>query len=234
MTQGIPTAAAVIVGGGSGCRFGGDKLTGLIAGKPLIAHTLAAFEAAEQIAAIVLVVPEGREEQFRSIARDAGISKLTAVVSGGTHRHESVMNGLKALDPGIDFAAIHDAARPLITPCLIARTLEAAAREGAAAVAAPVTDTLQGIDASGYVTATIDRSSLRAMQTPQVFRVREIIALMDSTEGIPTDEVSVAMAAGRKVVLVEHAAPNLKVTWPQDVVMVEALLLARAKDGIGS
>jgi len=71
------------------------------------------------------------------------------------------------------------------------------------------------------------------MQTPQVFLVREIIALMDSTEGIPTDEVSVAMAAGRKVVLVEHAAPNLKVTWPQDVVMAEALLLARAKDGSG-
>jgi 2-C-methyl-D-erythritol 4-phosphate cytidylyltransferase len=229
MTQGIPTAAAVIVGGGSGSRFGGDKLTGLLAGKPLLAHTLAAFESAPRISVIILVTPAGREEEFRAIARDAGISKLCAVVTGGTHRHESVLNGLKALPAGIDLVAIHDAARPLITPDLIGRTLEAAVREGAAAVAAPVTDTLHRIDASGHAAGTVDRSSLRGMQTPQVFRVQELIALIGSTDGIPTDEVSVAMAAGKKVFLVEHSEPNLKVTWPQDVVMAEALLLARTK-----
>jgi 2-C-methyl-D-erythritol 4-phosphate cytidylyltransferase len=234
MTQGIPTAAAVIVGGGSGSRFGGDKLTGLLAGKPLIAHTLAAFESSPRISAIVLVVPSGREEEFRSIARGVGIAKLHAVVAGGTHRHDSVLNGLKALPDGIDFAAIHDAARPLITPALIGRSLEAAVREGAAAVAAPVTDTLHRIDGAGHAAGTADRSSLRAMQTPQVFRVREIINLFDSAEGVPTDEVSVAMAGGGKVFLVEHSEPNLKVTWPQDVVMAEALLLARAKEGSGS
>jgi 2-C-methyl-D-erythritol 4-phosphate cytidylyltransferase len=229
MTQGIPTAAAVIVGGGSGSRFGGDKLTESLAGKPLLAHALAAFESASRISVIVLVTPAGREEEFRSIARDAGISKLCAVVTGGTHRHQSVLNGLKALPANIDFAAIHDAARPLITPSLIGRTLEAAVREGAAAVAAPVTDTLHRIDASGHAAGTVDRSSLRGMQTPQVFRVQELIALIGSTDGIPTDEVSVAMAAGKKVFLVEHSEPNLKVTWPQDVVMAEALLLARTK-----
>jgi 2-C-methyl-D-erythritol 4-phosphate cytidylyltransferase len=234
MTQGISTAAAVIVGGGFGTRFGGDKLTGLIAGKPLIAHTLLAFEASTGISAIVLVVPAGREEEFRSIAQDAGISKLTAVVSGGSHRHESVLNGLRALPAGIDFAAIHDAARPLITPELIARTLEAVSRGGAAAVAAPVTDTLHRIDSSGHAAGTVDRSSLRAMQTPQVFRVQEIVSIFDSAEGIPTDEVSVAMAAGMKVALIEHSEPNLKVTWPQDVIMAEALLLARTKEGLGS
>jgi len=180
MTQGIPTAAAVIVGGGSGSRFGGDKLTRLLAGKPLLAHTLASFEAAPRISEIVLVIPAGREEEFRAIARDAGISKLSAVVTGGRHRHESVLNGLNALPAGIDFVAIHDAARPLITPALIERTLEAADHEGAAAVAAPVTDTLHRIDASGHAAGTVDRSSLRAMQTPQVFRVQELIGLMDS------------------------------------------------------
>jgi len=233
MTQGIPTAAAVIVGGGSGNRFGGDKLTELIAGRPLIAHTLLAFEASAGISAIVLVVPAGREEEFRSISLKAGISKLTAVVSGGAHRHESVLNGLKALPGGIDFAAIHDAARPLITPDLISRTLEAAAREGAAAVAAPVTDTLHRIDSTGHAAGTIDRSSLRAMQTPQVFGVQEIISIFSSAAGIPTDEVSVAMASGKKVFLVEHSQPNLKVTWPQDVIMAEALILARAKESRG-
>lgn len=183
MNQGIPTAAAVIVGGGSGSRFGGDKLTEVLAGKPLIAHTLLAFEASSRISTIILVVPAGREEEFRAIVRDAGISKLGAVVTGGMHRHESVLNGLKALPPGIDFAAVHDAARPLITPGLISRCLEAACREGAAALAAPVTDTLHRIDHSGHAAGTLDRSSLRAMQTPQVFRVQELIALMDSAGG---------------------------------------------------
>jgi 2-C-methyl-D-erythritol 4-phosphate cytidylyltransferase len=229
MTQGIPVAAAVIVGGGSGNRFGGDKLTGLLAGKPLVAHTLTAFEATPRISSIVLVVPVGREEEFLAIAREAGISKLASVVGGGAHRHESVLKGLKALPPGIDFAAIHDAARPLITPALITRSLEFAALEGAAAVAAPVTDTLHRVDDSGHAAGTVDRSSLRAMQTPQVFRVGEIMELFDSAEGIPTDEVSVVMAAGKKVFLVEHSEPNLKVTWPQDVIMAEALIHARSK-----
>lgn len=234
MKQGIPTAAAVIVGGGSGTRFGGDKLTEVLAGKPLIAHTLAAFEASGGISSIVLVVPAGREEEFRVIARDAGITKMSGVITGGGHRHESVQNGLKALSPGIDFAAIHDAARPLITPELITRALETAFRDGASAVAAPVTDTLHRIDHSGHAAGMVERSSLRAMQTPQIFRVHEIMELFDAVEGIPTDEVSVAMAAGKKVFLVEHSEPNLKVTWPQDVVMAEALLLARAKEDSGS
>jgi 2-C-methyl-D-erythritol 4-phosphate cytidylyltransferase len=234
MTQGIPTAAAVIVGGGSGSRFGGDKLTVLIAGKPLIAHTLLAFQATAGISAIFLVIPTGREGEFSAIARDAGISKLAATVSGGDHRHESVLKGLKSLPPGIDFAAIHDAARPLITPDLIARTLDVAFREGAAAVASPVTDTLHSIDASGHAAGTVDRSLLRAMQTPQVFHVKELMGLFGFSEEIPTDEVTVAMASGKKVFLVENSEPNLKVTWPQDVVMAEALLLARAKEGHGS
>jgi len=217
----------VVVGGGFGTRFGGEKLTGHLAGKPLVAHTLSAFEATEHISEIILVVPAGREEEFRAIARNFGVSKLTTVVPGGLHRHDSVLRGLKVLASGIDLVAIHDAARPLITPDLITRSLEAAAREGAAAVAAAVTDTLHRIDESGFAAGTVDRSSLRAMQTPQVFRVQEIMALFDAPEGIPTDEVSVAMAAGKKVFLVEHSEPNIKVTWPQDVMMAEAILLAR-------
>lgn len=229
MSQGNLPAAAVIVGGGSGSRFGGDKLTELLAGKPLIAHTLAAFQASEEITAIVLVVPAGREEEFRDIARDAGISKLHAVISGGTHRHESVRRGLEAVPEGIAYAAIHDAARPLVTPALIGRVVHAALEHGAAAVAAPVTDTLHRVDGEGNASGTVDRSALRAMQTPQVFRTGEILKLLSEIPGTPTDEVSVAMAAGMKVCLIEHSDPNPKVTWPQDVVMAEALLHARSK-----
>lgn len=223
----LPASAAVIVGGGSGNRFGGDKLTVSLAGKPLIAHTLSSFEGTAAVSAIVLVVPPGREEEFRTIASIEGISKLTSVIPGGGHRHESVRRGLEALPSGVELVAIHDAARPLITSDLITRCLEVAAKEGASALAAPVTDTLHRIDASGCVAGSVDRSSLRAMQTPQVFCAAEIRDLLASVSGKPTDEVSVAMAAGKKVSLVEHHEPNLKVTWPQDVVMAEALLRVR-------
>jgi 2-C-methyl-D-erythritol 4-phosphate cytidylyltransferase len=229
MTQGIPTAAAVIVGGGSGNRFGGDKLTVSLAGKPLIAHTLSAFEGTAAVSAIVLVVPPGREEEFRTIARDEGISKLTSVIPGGDHRHESVRRGLEALPPEVELVAIHDAARPLITPDLITRCLEMAAQEGASALAVPVTDTLHRIDASGCAAGTVDRTTLRAMQTPQVFCAAEIRDLLTAVSGNPTDEVSVAVAAGKKVSLVDHHEPNLKVTWPHDVVMAEALLRGRER-----
>ena len=227
----MPSFGAVIVGGGSGNRFGGDKLAVPVAGKPLVAWTLLAFEQTPSISSIVLVVPGGREGEFRAIAEGEGISKLTAVLSGGAHRHESVARGLRMLPEGTDFAVIHDAARPLITPPLISRCLEVAAREGAAALSAPVSDTLQQADPEGWAARTVDRSAFRAMQTPQVFRVDEIRDLLSASPGNPTDEVSVALAAGRRIPLVENLEPNIKVTWPQDVIMAEALLLKRAKTG---
>jgi 2-C-methyl-D-erythritol 4-phosphate cytidylyltransferase len=96
-------------------------------------------------------------------------------------------------------------------------------------LAVPVTDTLHRIDASGCAAGTVDRTTLRAMQTPQVFCAAEIRDLLTAVSGNPTDEVSVAVAAGKKVSLVDHHEPNLKVTWPYDVVMAEALLRGRER-----
>jgi len=224
----IPKSAAIIVGGGSGSRFGGDKLAVPVAGKPLIAWTLRAFEETAAISSIVLVVPEGREQEFRAIAAADGISKLSAILPGGGYRHESVIRGLQSLPDDVSLAVIHDAARPMITPDLITRTLGVAASEGAAALASPVTDTLHQVDAEGCAALTVDRVSLRAMQTPQVFRSAEIRKLLETTaQDNPTDEVSVVVAAGLKVALVENLSPNPKVTWPHDVAVVEALLRLR-------
>ena len=223
------TASAVIVGGGLGSRFGGDKLTLSVAGQPVLAWTLSAFERTPGISSIVMVSPSGREEEFSSIAREAGISKLHAVVTGGASRHESVIRGLQALPEGTFLAAIHDAARPLVSPELITRCLEKALEEGGAAAAAPVTDTLHLAGPGGYAAKTIDREGLWAMQTPQVFRAGPLLALLEGLSGNnPTDEVSAALAAGWSIPLVPSHAPNPKVTWESDLAVVAAFLEARS------
>lgn len=220
--------AAVIVGGGTGSRFGGDKLAVTIAGRPVLAWTLKAFEETPLISSIVVVAPVGREEEFRNIAREAGISKLIAVVTGGSHRKESVLNGLRALPESSVLVAIHDAARPLVTPHLITGCLETANAAGAASAAVPVSDTLHQADQEGCASKTIDRSGLWAMQTPQVFPAAPLMQLLEEQHlGNPTDEVSVALAAGWRIPFVENREPNIKITWPSDLAVAEALLRSR-------
>jgi 2-C-methyl-D-erythritol 4-phosphate cytidylyltransferase len=224
----LPESAAVIVGGGSGNRFGGDKLAVMVAGRPVLAWTLRALQETPAISRIVLVAPAGREEEFESIAKHEGISKLTAVVTGGSHRKESVLHGLRALPASTELVAIHDAARPLATSELITRCLEAARDAGASSAAVPVSDTLHQADQEGYAAKTIDRSGVWAMQTPQVFRAAALTQLLEEQHfGKPTDEVSVALAAGWRVPFVENREPNLKITWPADLAVAEALLRSR-------
>ena len=195
-TQSLPVSAAVIVGGGSGSRFGGDKLTIQMAARPLLAWSLKAFQETEAISMIVVVAPAGSEERFQQIAADARITKLIAVVSGGSQRHESVSRGLAALPPSVELVAIHDAARPLVSPELIIRCLEIAGGSGASAAAVPVTDTLHLADRENCAARTVDRTGLWAMQTPQVFRAAPLKELLLSVDaGNPTDEVSVVLAA---------------------------------------
>lgn len=223
--QSLPVSAAVIVGGGSGSRFGGDKLTIPMAGKPLLAWSLKAFQETEAISMIVVVAPAGSEERFQQIATDARITKFIAVVSGGSQRHESVSRGLTALPPSVELVVIHDAARPLVSPELITRCLEVAGGSGASAAAVPVTDTLHLADREKCAARTVDRTGLWAMQTPQVFRAAPLKELLLSVDaGNPTDEVSVVLAAGWRVPFVENLQPNPKITWPEDFSVAEALL----------
>ncbi|MCX8492957.1 MAG: 2-C-methyl-D-erythritol 4-phosphate cytidylyltransferase [Chthoniobacterales bacterium] len=227
----LPVSAAILVAGGSGSRFGGDKLSVLLEGKPLFVWSLIAFEQNPFISSIVLVTSEARKEEFRAIAQAEGISKLVAVVNGGSHRNESVIKGLHALHAlpnSADLVAIHDAARPLVTADLITRCLEVAAEMGASSAAAPVSDTLHQADQEGCAVRTVDRTGLWGMQTPQVFRMAPLIELL-KTPGIgkPTDEVSMALAAGWRIPFVENLEPNIKVTWPADLALTEAVLRYR-------
>jgi 2-C-methyl-D-erythritol 4-phosphate cytidylyltransferase len=232
----MPASAALIVAAGSSLRFGQDKVVAIVQGAPLISYSLKAFAQAPSIEAIILVVPPGREEEFSKIVQAMNLPALAAitqVVSGGNSRHQSVQRGVAALPASIRFVAIHDGARPLITPELIEKSLHAAYHHGAAALALPVTDTLHRADSDGNAEETIDRKHLWAMQTPQVFRVVDLINGLTITgrqyetgfeKRSPTDEVSALLQRGVNVHLVENQEPNLKVTYPGDLALVAAYL----------
>ena len=156
----------------------------------------------------------------------AGCARVAGIVPGGAERQESVFQGLRAAPPA-ELVAVHDGARPLISSSLIARCVEAAREHGAAAPALPVVDTLKRLDAEGRMRETVDRRSLVAIQTPQVFR-RELLleaheaAARDRFTG--TDDASLVERLGHPVFPVPSDLRNLKITTPEDLSLAEALL----------
>ena len=218
---------AIIVAGGSSRRMGFDKTFALVAGKPIVAHSVAAFEAAECVDAIVVVGRADCLPQLRSALN--GYGKLREIVPGGVHRQDSVAEGLQAA-AAAEFVAVHDAARPLVEPVAIGQVYEAARAHRAAALAAPVADTLKRADADHVVCGSVDREKLYAMQTPQIF-ARELLERAYrcvAEHGLAiTDEVSAVEALGAEVVLVPNAAPNFKITYPADLALAELVLAGR-------
>ncbi|MFZ4116068.1 MAG: 2-C-methyl-D-erythritol 4-phosphate cytidylyltransferase [Chthoniobacterales bacterium] len=234
-----PITAALIVAAGSSTRFGSDKLMATIHGKPLITYSLRAFSETPFISSIMLVVPPGREAEFRKIVDSLKIPHLTAmthIISGGKTRYASVQNGLqalRALSASTQFVAIHDAARPLITRAQIESVCRAAYKEGAAALALPVVETLHRADVDGYAQETVDRQGLWSMQTPQVFSAIDLVSYfalkkinnkIDVEKKLYTDEVSAFLQQGVKVRLIENREPNIKVTYPADLNVVQNYL----------
>lgn len=215
----MPTLSAVIVAAGSSRRMGFDKLTAPLGGRPLLWHSLRAFEACAHTQEIILVCAEQRVEEFRALSQ--GIPKIRAVVPGGKERIDSVRAGVHVLGHS-DFVAVHDGARPLITPAAIARCFAAAEEWGAAACAERVTDTLHRTDEEGFARETVPRDNLWRMQTPQIVRHDLLTELLSSN--VPaTDEISLVIRSGRPARMVENPSPNPKVTYPADLELVEIL-----------
>jgi len=160
---------AIIVAAGSSNRMGFDKLFALLGDKPVIAHTLDAFEQAECVDEIILVGRDDRVAELQELVRRTESKKVRHVASGGVHRQDSVRVGLELLAPAARYVAVHDAARPLITAEQIGQVFEASRLHGAAALAEPITDTLKRGDENGFVCGGVNRAGLYAMQTPQIF-----------------------------------------------------------------
>lgn len=220
------TVGAVIAAAGSSSRMGGrDKLAEPLDGIPVILRTLAAVEAVPEIREIVVVTREDRVEEYRRLLGQC--SRLRAVVPGGSTRQESVRNGVRALSPDCTLAAIHDGARPLVTPEVFARCIEAARSCGVATAAVPVKDTIKLADEAGRVLDTPDRSRLWAVQTPQIFDRERYLRAEEEAErrGLScTDDCQLFEAMGWEVQLVMGDYRNLKLTTPEDFLAAGAYL----------
>jgi 2-C-methyl-D-erythritol 4-phosphate cytidylyltransferase len=225
-------ATALIAAGGAGARLGDDVPKALVplAGRPLLCWTLAAVAAAEAIEQAVVSAPAGAEADVeRAIAAVEGLE--VSVVTGGSSRSRSVANALAAAPAGSEqIVVVHDAARPLVTAGLIDRCIERLQSwhcDGVIA-AARSTDTVKEADAGGRVLATLERSNLWAVQTPQVFRADVLRAAMASAElDRAYDDAQLVEAAGGDVRIVEAPRDNLKVTTPFDLRIAEVILSAR-------
>ena len=207
---------------------GADKLFTEVAGQPLLAHAIAPFQECASIERIVLVMASLNLKRGRDLVERYGFTKATALVKGGERRQDSVRLGLEALG-GCDYVAVHDGARPLVTPGLIARGLEAARETGAAAPAIPIADTVKEAGPNGIVLRTLDRSRLWAVQTPQVFRYDLLLRAHREITADVTDDAAMVEALGEPVRLFEGSRANIKVTTVEDLTLIEALTAAPIK-----
>lgn len=227
---------AVIVAGGSGERSGlaGGKQLATIAGRPVLAHAIDAFERSDRTDAIVVVVHPDRVEEYRAGAvTPLGAAKVMAVVAGGDTRQRSVECGLAALPAEATLVAVHDGARPLVSPATIDAAFGALADDptlDGVVVGHPSYDTLKSVNAGGLIAGTPDRASLWAAQTPQVFRaarLREAYARASADAATATDDSALVERIGGVVRMLPGPRDNIKVTVADDLLLAERLLAAR-------
>ena len=229
------SVAAIVVGAGQGRRMGGvDKTFLPLLGRPLLAYVVDALESCPQVSEIALVVSASLAERCRQVVRAAGWRKVSAICAGGAVRSASVRAGLAAVK-GAEWVLIHDAARPLLTPALVASGLAAAAGAAAAIAAVPVRDTIKRARPDHTVAHTVDRSQLWAAQTPQIFRRATLDAAFRQAGAAAddyTDEGALLESQGLAVRLFPGDPANIKVTVPADVEVAAALLTSsdRAAD----
>jgi len=220
---------AVIVAGGRGQRFGGDtpKQYRPIAGVPMVVRALRAFDGCG-VDGIVLVVPEDDIAWVTArLLPDAALTRPVRLVAGGASRQASVANGLAAIPEDESFAAVHDAARPLVSAACIKACIEGARRYGACIAAVPVADTLKRVDPEGRITETLAREGVWRAQTPQVFRtrlIREAHAAARRSGRSGTDDAELVEQAGGIVHIVCGSRANLKITTADDLQTAEMLL----------
>lgn len=222
---------AIIAAAGAGTRMASDrpKQFLLLAGTPVIFHTLKVFEQCDSIDEVIVVLPAEESAGFLSLAAKFGVRKLARVVPGGATRADSVKRGLMAIRSATaEIVAVHDGVRPFVTVEELDATIAAAKSDGAAILVAPATDTIKQVG-DGAVVKTLDRGTLRRALTPQCFRyelLREAYQNADVNDPSLTDESALVEQLGKRVSIVEGNARNIKITTAEDLAIAEAILAA--------
>lgn len=224
---------AIVPAAGAGKRLGLgiNKAFAVLRGAPLIVHCLAMLARTQLVSqAIVVLAPAEVEEGSELLGRyqeDYFPSLPVKVVAGGKERQDSVANALAAVPADADYIAVHDGARPFAGRAVFERTLAAAREQGAAIAAVPVKNTIKVVDAKGVVVDTPVRSTLMAVQTPQVFRaalLKDAYAHLAAHPAAVTDDASVVELLGHGVVVAQGRYENIKITTPEDLVLAEHFL----------
>jgi len=222
---------AIIAAAGAGTRMASDrpKQFLLLAGTPVIFHTLKVFEQCDSIDEVIVVLPAEESAGFLSLAGKFGVRKLARVVPGGVTRADSVKRGLMAIRSATaEIVAVHDGVRPFVTVEEIDATVAVAKADGAAILVAPVTDTIKQV-VDEAVVKTLDRGALRRALTPECFRyelLREAYNHADVNDPSLTDESALMEQLGKRVSIVEGSARNIKITTAEDLAIAEAILAA--------
>jgi 2-C-methyl-D-erythritol 4-phosphate cytidylyltransferase len=217
----------IIAAAGSGQRFDSDipKQFIEIGGKQILMHSIERFAKCELVDSIIVVLAVEEVEKFKEREDVTSFKKISSIVAGGPSRASSVLAGLEAADPKTEIVAVHDGARPLVTPQEIARTIERAIEVGAACLTAPVIDTIKEVD-EGWIISTIDRRMLRRAMTPQAFKYD---LLKKAFEGRKlsdeiTDECFLVERLGHKIASVAGGTRNIKITHREDLALAETYL----------
>ena len=225
-----PFCTTVVVAAGQSRRMGKDKLLLPLGEGTVLEHTLRAVDASERTDEIILVTREDLLVPLAELCKGCALQKPVKVIRGGETRTESVMAGALEADPRAELIAVHDGARPLITPELFDAVVESAGVTGASAPAVPVTDTIKVADENGIVRSTPERRTLFAVQTPQVFQAELLKAALQSalTCGAEiTDDCSGVERLAKQGQLASGEGENIKIPRPMDLPMAEAILRAR-------
>lgn len=220
----------VIVAAGSGRRMGAaeNKVLLRLKGKPVICRTVHVFEADPECERIVLVVKKSEQSLFRQFMEQEHLHTPLLFADGGRERQDSVLNGLQQINDSDreSIVLIHDGARPFLRVTEIAALTRAAAESGAAILAVPVKDTIKEVS-EGQVKRTLKRESLRAVQTPQAFRLSLIVQAHHQAIGsgiVVTDDASLLEAAGYPVRVITGRYENIKLTTPDDMRIAEKFI----------
>ena len=226
----IPTVGVVVPAAGLGRRMGVTKQFLELAGEPILRRAVRPFLEYPGVEAVVVALPEGRAAEPPDWLRE--LDERIQTVTGGPSRRDSVWVALQALPSDLDVIVVHDGARPLVSPAVVARCVEVAAGGMGAVAGFPAVDTLKFVDAEGMVTETADRSRLWHAQTPQAFPGPALIEAYRRAvqeDWAATDDAALLERAGGRVVMVESSPGNLKITRPEDLDAAEAVLARQGR-----